>query len=478
MREKLKTLFSKKEINKSYAIVIGLSDYVGGWPALESPFNDALRMKEFLINQAEFDVVITLTNAEASLTNITKYMEEIIPKLIKDTDRFLFYFSGHGTQRRLGSRFRGCLPMLKSGKSTWSDMISMDDIERWNENIQGAKHTLFVLDCCFSGLAGYQKKTSAKELYIKDLARYGHHLITAGTADQTSFGSLKRWGGSLFTDAFIKGASGKADAETADYPKDGVVSLNELYEYIKKRIKQESAIESRIGQSPQIAELGDNEGEFFFVSDIATATAVSKIVPHVSATSPVPESKGTTSINKGGDNTGRSIKTISSSNTQYYISPLIGYGYPQDFSFGFGLRTGITFSNRMYIGAIFTKHLGVNKVTAVDSLEGSGFYFGGEIGYIIERQTFRFNPYFIVGGYEFSLVDGGSSSTGEGLAFAAGLSFSFFLRENVTIGPDIRGVLGADGGGGMENIFVTWFFYELGSCRAFSVCYSETARLC
>jgi len=158
----LNSLFERKKFNKSYALIIGLSDYSGGWAQLEAPFHDALRVKDFLINQAQFDVVITLTNKEASSANITKYMEEIFPKLISERDRFIFYFSGHGTQRNIGNRVRGYVPMLNSDKDSWSDMISMDDIERWNENMQEAKHALFALDCCFSGLAGNQKKTSAK----------------------------------------------------------------------------------------------------------------------------------------------------------------------------------------------------------------------------------------------------------------------------------------------------------------------------
>ncbi|MFC1718884.1 hypothetical protein ACFL6S_34855, partial [Candidatus Poribacteria bacterium] len=70
------------------------------------------------------------------------------------------------------------LPMLDSGKETWANMISMDDIEQWDRNIGHAEQVLFVLDCCFSGLAGIQSKGDPKKLYLEDLSKRGHHLIT------------------------------------------------------------------------------------------------------------------------------------------------------------------------------------------------------------------------------------------------------------------------------------------------------------
>lgn len=175
-------LFMKEEFNKSYALVIGLSDYSGEWGTLESPYYDALKVRDYLINKEGFDYVVTLTNKNATKDSINKYMEEELPAKIRDKDRFLFYYSGHGTQRALGNRIRGYLPMLNSGKETWANMINMDDIERWNQNFHKAKQVLFVLDSCFSGLAGIQKKGDGQKLYLEDLSKYGHHLITAGTA--------------------------------------------------------------------------------------------------------------------------------------------------------------------------------------------------------------------------------------------------------------------------------------------------------
>lgn len=262
--------------SKSYALIVGIGDYTEYWNTLKSPYHDALKMREFLIERANFDYVVTLTNGSATKKKITHFMEDDLPKRVKKGDRFLFYFSGHGTQRTLARRIRGYLPMAGSGKSNWSSMIGMDEIENWHENIEQAQHVLFLLDACFSGLAGTEVKADRQELEIKDLARKGHHLITAGTRNQKSFASLKAWGGSLFTSAFVRGAEGLADAQTSEFPRDHVVTLNEIWAYLRKSLKRAQVRYPNINQTPQWRDLlGDSQGEFFFYeknADLETAT--------------------------------------------------------------------------------------------------------------------------------------------------------------------------------------------------------------
>ncbi|MBM3237532.1 caspase family protein [Candidatus Poribacteria bacterium] len=265
--EKFSKRFKGKAFNKSYALVIGLSNYSGGWGTLESPYYDALRVRNYLINEAEFDYVVTLTNREATKEVIGKYMEETFPEMIEEKDKFLFYYSGHGTQKKLPSgNPRGYLPMLVSEKESWSDMISMDEIEGWVKGIS-AKHQLFVLDCCFSGLAGIQAAGSPEKLYLEDLSQPGHYLITAGAENQNSYGSVKEWGGSLFTYTFLEGLSGEADAGRNQIPKDGVIHFEELYDYIGQQIKTTLAGKNpNINQSPQKSILGEGKGKFFFIT--------------------------------------------------------------------------------------------------------------------------------------------------------------------------------------------------------------------
>ena len=90
----------------------------------------------------------------------------------------------------------------------------MDSIEKWDENIARARQSLWVLDACFSGLAGTQRKAPLEDKTRRRLAQRAHDLITAGTSGE----ELVAVGGvSLFTSAFIEAARG-----AADLPNDGM----------------------------------------------------------------------------------------------------------------------------------------------------------------------------------------------------------------------------------------------------------------
>ncbi len=253
--------------NKSYALVIGISKYAGGFQPFQSTSEDPIRIKEFLLDEAGFDYVHLLTEEKATKRRISTLIEEFFPDQVGENDRFLFYWSGHGTETidALGRKL-GYLPLADSGKRQFGSMISMDDIARWDRRIR-AKHALFLLDACFSGLAGIEAKSSLQDATIARLSKPAHHLITAGSGDEQAIAD-HRWNGSLFTDTFIKGARGAADAQS-DFVQDGVVNLAELMAYLRQRMDRERLQVGWTGTiTPQWNHLRSNQGEFFFVTDI------------------------------------------------------------------------------------------------------------------------------------------------------------------------------------------------------------------
>lgn len=277
--------FDDSRFNKSYALVIGIGNYNSEWGTLEAPAKDAMRIRDYLIHEAGFDYVITLTDSKASAQRIKQLMIEHFPERVKQDDRFLFYFSGHGTQRKIAKSTLGYLVLQSSIKRAYSNMISMNDIHEWDLLLSPAKQTLFILDSCFSGLAGIQRKSAALlEKKLDRLAQFGHHLITAGTANEESISSIPRWNGSLFTNAFLKGVSGAADSQTEEYSKDGVVSLKELMKYIEDTIdnelvllNKEKAGNTKFKMTPQISDLHtSNKGEFFFITKLHKNSLVKK----------------------------------------------------------------------------------------------------------------------------------------------------------------------------------------------------------
>ncbi len=262
--EMLADVVGYRGYQKSYALVVGISAYSGGHRNLPTQ-NDPIRMRNFLLNEAGFDYVHVLTDEKVTYRRLRTLMEDEFPKRVDRNDRFLFYWSGHGTQRPLpGGGQSGYLPLAASIPKKFGTMVHMGDIERWDRNI-AAEQALYLVDACFSGLAGAVTKWEHRAMTIEQLAQPSRHLIVAGTGgEQTIAGD--QWGGSIFTDSVLEGLRGNADAASA-FDRDGLVSLNELIDYVKKRVSFEKR---RAGWTkaitPQLRDLRTNIGEFFFLT--------------------------------------------------------------------------------------------------------------------------------------------------------------------------------------------------------------------
>ena len=110
-------------------------------------------------------------------------------------------------------------------------MISMEEVRIWAELLRPAKQVLFLLDACFSGLAGIQSKSDYHNRTLERLAAY----------DDLSYNS-RDWGArkpSLELSGTV--ASSLVFSYTpllegpiseSEFEKDGVVSLAELMEYV------------------------------------------------------------------------------------------------------------------------------------------------------------------------------------------------------------------------------------------------------
>ena len=250
--------------SKSYALVIGISKF-NAYSTLPTE-KDPIRMRDFLIDEAGFDYVHVLTDDKATKTRIDELMVDVLPAMMDENDQFLFYWSGHGDQRENALRgYVGYLPLASSLKDRYSTMISMDDVQRWDALLK-PQQVLFLLDACFSGLAGSTPKSNPRELTIEQLAKPAHHLLTAGTGEEQTIAS-DRWGGSIFTEAVLRAIRGEADAETS-YDRDGVVSFSELIGYVKTRVANEAPAAGWTESiTPQPRDLRTSTGEFFFLTN-------------------------------------------------------------------------------------------------------------------------------------------------------------------------------------------------------------------
>ncbi|MGD8366789.1 MAG: caspase family protein [Desulfobacterales bacterium] len=244
---------------RSYAVVIGINRYEK-WPPLEFAVNDAQSIRERL-SQTGFDEVITLFDGEATQRRILTELFHNLPRKAGRNDRVLFYFAGHGQTEDLGGGGKKgyIIPVDAETDDYGSSAISMNQIRSLSSRIQ-AKHILFVMDCCYSGLGlsraygisagvgGYLRKVS----FLRAV-----QIVTAGGMGEQV---QEKSGHGLFTTYFLRALDGEADINN-----DGVVTGTELGAYIRPQVSDAS----NQFQTPLFGRL-EGEGEFIFYVDRKT----------------------------------------------------------------------------------------------------------------------------------------------------------------------------------------------------------------
>jgi uncharacterized caspase-like protein len=260
-------LGEQEPFEKSYALLIGMGKYKH-LPPLSSPPQDVEKMKDYLHDKQRFDEVCTVFDedvTESTLKNPQTYFK----KKIQNRDRFLFYYSGHGSSTNLNGHVRGYLPLVNERYGSYDSSIHMDSLVDWMRQLK-AKHLLVILDCCFSGLAigGLETKVSGSyysptisRAVFNDLAMgNARYLLMAGEEGEESIAD-KRWDGSLFTDAIIKGLE-----EGADTNNDKIVTVRELDVWLRPVVVNEAKKMNR-ELHPLLKDLegGVSRGEFFFL---------------------------------------------------------------------------------------------------------------------------------------------------------------------------------------------------------------------
>ncbi len=251
---------------RSWAVVIGIEKYPqgSGYDPLPYAVNDAQAVKQYLVNHLGFrnDRIISLYNHEATKSRILKLMGDELPQKISEEDRIIFFFSGHGATRATpsGKKFGYLLPVNANKKSMHSSSLSMNELHTFSELIP-ARQMLFVVDACYSGIAGttykkgdgiQQQTRSQVELFIKG---GGRQIMTAGTADQVAWMSDKWENHSVYTYFFLKGLQGEAD-----YNRDQVITTLELENWLETEVPK--ATQNK--QHPQLYKPGLGEGQFVF----------------------------------------------------------------------------------------------------------------------------------------------------------------------------------------------------------------------
>ena len=239
----------------SWAIVIGIDDYAK-WPKLHYAVRDARGVSKTLIDKFGFapERVVTLENAAATRSGIlAAFHNKSAHGGVQKNDRIFVFFAGHGATRHLSSgRDLGYIVPYDSDPTQFAtDAIPMTEIQNIAESLS-AKHALFVMDACYSGL-GLTRGGGAGNFLRDNAKRIGRQMLTAGGADQlVSDGGPN--GHSVFTWTLLQGLAGKGDLNG-----DGLITATELAAYVAPAVSSVSSQTPAFGSLP-----GSEGGDFVF----------------------------------------------------------------------------------------------------------------------------------------------------------------------------------------------------------------------
>jgi formylglycine-generating enzyme required for sulfatase activity len=240
--------------SRSYALLIGESNYSQGWSSLGSVPTELKQVEQVLKDQG-FVVEKALDLNAAQLR--ARFEQFINQYGFEAKHRLLFYFGGHGHTRQYHGYDKGYIVPIDAPHPSQDDKgfvqkaINMDQIYAWAKRIE-VNHALFVFDSCFSGTILKVRSGEQAPAYInKATAEPVWQFITAGKADERVPAK------SVFTPMFVD----TLRLKKGDSNQDGYVTGFEVCYHLKTEVPKYRS------QHPQCGTIKDYElskGDFVF----------------------------------------------------------------------------------------------------------------------------------------------------------------------------------------------------------------------
>ena len=244
---------------ESHALVIGVSEYTGGWPRLPGVKKDIAAVTKVL-ERVGFQVRLVVDPNREELE--AAFKDFVLEYGLNPENRLLFYFAGHGHTHK--PKYATSDPEEWMGYIVARDAPSpKDNLTRFFErsvsmqSIQGialtieSKHAMFVFDSCFSGTLFGLSRAIPQDIQQRT-GKPVRQFLTSGTADQVVPDI------SIFRRQFVTGLEGDADRNG-----DGYVTGTELGLYIEETVTNLS----RRTQTPRHGKIQNrflNKGDFVF----------------------------------------------------------------------------------------------------------------------------------------------------------------------------------------------------------------------
>jgi tetratricopeptide (TPR) repeat protein len=226
-------------IPRSYAVVIGISQYKNLTSNMQLHFAeaDAEMIYSILISPEggnfRAENVHKLVGAKATQAAIRHEIEEWLPSVVKNDDRVLIYFAGHGFIFPQGNGAAYLAPydiVLSKADST---AYPMDTLGKAVGSLP-AKWKVLLTDSCHSGAITPETAQVNQKLLSLDRSLFS---LTASRDREISFEGPD-WGGGhgIFSYYVSQGLGGAADENG-----DGIVTADELAEYVRRNVREQTS---------------------------------------------------------------------------------------------------------------------------------------------------------------------------------------------------------------------------------------------
>jgi WD40 repeat protein len=271
---------------RHHAYIVGIDAYALVSP-LQTAVNDARKLADVLSLQQHFTVHPPLFNATGEA--LWQLLRETLKAEVGADDRVLFYFAGHGIA---GDGDDGPAGFIVPADAVPTDPKTFVPMEALSQALDAlpCRHLLLILDCCFSGafkwstrsrgMGALMPKRIYKERFDRFIADPAWQVLTSAAYDQKAMDVLQgtptgdrgvkasdqEAPHSPFALALFEGLAGAADA-IVDREGDGVITVTELYSYIRDQVEPETIREGQtLRQTPGFFPLPKHDkGEFIFL---------------------------------------------------------------------------------------------------------------------------------------------------------------------------------------------------------------------
>ena len=221
-------------VGERYAVLIGITKYQNASINLAFAAADAESMNKLLLDPEiggyKPENVRLLVNEQATRKNIMSALGAWLAGRVKPEDSVIIFYSGHGA---LGANTDAYWVTYDADiDDLYSSALGNKEISGLIANLK-AKRKLTLIDSCFSEATAKTYKALVPSDVFREFDGRGAVTMTASTGQEKS---VELNGHGAFTYHLLDALSGKADVNA-----NGVVELDEVWNYLSDRVQKTAA---------------------------------------------------------------------------------------------------------------------------------------------------------------------------------------------------------------------------------------------